>query len=74
MMGFSLVKKKEETVEEPKEIKKSRKIKNIVVRELPVQRINSTTDKEVIRQFTSDDVDEINFILIEDALTEMINE
>ena len=48
------------------------KIKVIVVKELPVQRIRNTSDKEIIKQFTEEEVDQINFITIEEALTEMI--
>ena len=65
-----------EKLEKPtiKPIKKvdEARVKIIVVKELPIQRINMTTDKEVIKQFTDEDVDQINFITVEEALTEML--
>lgn len=50
-------------------------IKTIVVKELPVQIVRTTTDKNIVRQYSEDgeNISEIRFVTIEEALTEVIN-
>lgn len=57
-----------------KKVQEQPKVKVIVVKELPVQRINTITDKQIIKQYTDEDIDELHFITTEEALTELMND